>query len=107
MQEEREHKGIFDRMRSLIIEDVPAEDHSPVGDSAGISPAGPPVKRHSNDDVDKMFADIENEVATKRGVPPPNRAGVSPSAATAPAQNADPKPAGTATAPSAVMNGEI
>jgi hypothetical protein len=68
MQEDRDHKGIFDRMRSFIIEDVPDGEAPPDTLHETAAPATRAPGR-GNDDVDKMFADIEADVAAKSGKP--------------------------------------
>lgn len=69
MQEDKDHKGFLDRMRSFIVEDMPDGDTPPVEALHENSPADPRAAGHGNDDVDKMFADIEAEVSTKSGKP--------------------------------------
>lgn len=83
MQEDRDHKGLLDRMRSFIIEDAPAGEEQELPNAAEGDPAGKPPVRKQNDDVDRMFADIESQVSTKSG-------GTLPAAAQAPAAGGAP-----------------
>jgi len=69
MQEDRDHKGFLDRMRSFIIEDAPEGESTPAEGLHENHVPSAHAPGHGSDDVDKMFADIEAEVSTKPGRP--------------------------------------
>jgi len=79
MQEDRDHKGFLNRVRSFIIEDVPADSEEESDAHEAVpAQANPVPAKHGSDDVDRMFADIESEVSG--GVKPPAQTAVAHSA---------------------------